>query len=158
MIIGLRSKYEENEGMADEINPITSKVIHDADHCLLYGAFVRAGRNALNLSQDELAIMLGINRTTLVRLEKGKPPFKKALCESVVDVFRKIGVTSSQINELAGDPYGVIGTLDIQINFKALDWDFFPSNEPSIEIKAIDGGNLTPPLQEKPLRKDKPKN
>ena len=78
--------------MAEYPYPPLSKVIHDPDQCLLYGAFVRAGRNALNLSQDQLALMLGINRTTLVRLEKGIPPFKRSLCLSMVEVFKKIGI------------------------------------------------------------------
>ena len=143
--------------MAEYPYPPPSKVIHDPDQCLLYGAFVRAGRNALNLSQDQLALMLGINRTTLVRLEKGIPPFKRSLCLSMAEVFKKIGIESKQIDELASDPVGVTGRLDISINHAALTWNFFPNSDSTDQIKSIDGNELVPPLQKNPLRRDRPK-
>ena len=75
-----------------------SKQIHDPDVCLAFGAYVRAARNALSLSQTALAEMLGVHRTTLVRLEKGSPPLKRGLCVSAVAFLTKAGVSCNGIS------------------------------------------------------------
>ena len=75
-----------------------SKQIVDPDMCAAYGAVVRAGRNALGLSQNGLAAILGVHRTTLVRLEQGTPPLRRGLCVTAVDVLKKAGVASDMLS------------------------------------------------------------
>jgi DNA-binding XRE family transcriptional regulator len=96
--------------------PETAKLLYDPDHCLLYGAEVRAARGVLGLSQSELADMLGVTRTTVLRLEKGIAPLRLALCESAVDTLKKAGVSSNAMDEIRYT-MGVPHSLDISVNF-----------------------------------------
>jgi DNA-binding XRE family transcriptional regulator len=133
----------------------TTKLIFDPDHCLMYGAYVRGVRSALGLSQSALAEMLGVNRTTLLRLEKGQPPLKKALCETAVEVLKKAGVQSEAMDSLITEP-GVPTTLDIGINFGALMHSLYQlpkSAAVDAKTEALFGQNYVPPLEQAPLRK-----
>lgn len=134
-----------------------NKLIHDPDECLVIGAFVRAGRNALGLSQTALAHMLGVHRTTILRLEKGAAPLKRGLCETAVDVLGKVGVTDAAQQER--HPKGTSGhPRDIQMTvaFDALRraQRVIESGEAESEFgRLLLGEDFVPPLEEKPLRK-----
>ncbi len=133
----------------------TTKLIFDPDHCLMYGAYVRGVRSALGLSQSALAEMLGVNRTTLLRLEKGQPPLKKALCETAVALLKQAGVQSEAMDSLKTEP-GVPTTLDIGINFGALLQSLYQlpkSAEAGVKTEALFGQDYVPPLEQAPLRK-----
>ncbi len=139
----------------EESVPPTTKLIFDPDHCLMYGAYVRGVRSALGLSQGALADMLGVNRTTLLRLEKGQPPLKKALCETAIKVLKKAGVNSEAMDLLTTEP-GVPTNLDISINFGALMQSLFelPKSAAVMQkTEALFGQHYVPPLEQSPLRK-----
>ena len=133
----------------------TTKLIFDPDHCLMYGAYVRGVRSALGLSQSALAEMLGVNRTTLLRLEKGQPPLKKALCETVVELLKQAGVQSEAMDSLKTEP-GVPTNLDISIKFGALMHSLYQlpkSAAVNVKTEALFGQDNVPPLEQAPLRK-----
>ena len=133
----------------------TTKLIFDPDHCLMYGAYVRGVRSALGLSQGALAEMLGVNRTTLLRLEKGQPPLKKALCETVVELLEQAGVKSEAMDSLR-TMSGVPTHLDISINIFALLRSLYqlPKSSPvDVKTKVLFGQDYVPPLEQAPLRK-----
>jgi transcriptional regulator with XRE-family HTH domain len=133
----------------------TTKLVFDPDHCLMYGAYVRGVRSALGLSQSALAEMLGVNRTTLLRLEQGRPPLKKALCETVVQVLKQAGVNSEAMDSLATE-IGVPTNLDISINLGALMHSLFelPKSADVMEkTEVLFGQDYIPPLEQTPLRK-----
>lgn len=139
----------------DEQHQQTTKLIFDPDHCLMYGAYVRGVRSALGLSQSALADMLGVNRTTLLRLEKGQPPLKKTLCETVVELLKQAGVQSNAISSLKTEP-GVTTTLDININFGTLMHSLYQlpkSAAVDAKTEALFGQDYVPPLEQAPLRK-----
>ena len=121
----------------------------------MYGAYVRGVRSALGLSQSALADMLGVNRTTLLRLEKGQPPLKKALCETVVELLKQAGVQSNAMSSLKTEP-GVTTTLDININFGTLMHSLYQlpkSAAVDAKTEALFGQDYVPPLEQAPLRK-----
>ena len=67
----------------------------DSDHAIFYqqlGANIRGHRKALKLSQDALAKMVGLTRTSLTNIENGRqhPPLH-TFCEIVEQL--KVGVT-----------------------------------------------------------------
>jgi DNA-binding XRE family transcriptional regulator len=135
---------------------LQSKQITDPDLCAAYGAVVRAGRNALGMSQNGLAAALGVHRTTLVRLEQGSPPLRRGLCLSAVDVLKKAGVACEAPEIQTGAGPLNDGSLLITISADAV-----RKAQQGIE-GLIPGDDLTahflgagflPPLEEKPLRK-----
>lgn len=137
--------------------PETSKLLYDPDHCILYGAFVRAARGALGLSQAELAAMLGVTRTTVVRLEQGIAPLRLALCESAVDTLKAAGVSSTAMDQLRHE-IGVPTSLDVSINFFKLLNNFLKlprDAETAKKLESLFGSSYIPTLYRKPLRKNK---
>ena len=140
--------------MDDLLN--SSKQIHDPDVCLAYGSFVRAARNALSLSQTALAGMLGVHRTTLLRLEKGTPPLKTGLCASAVSVLAKAGATCE---ELMGDfkaPKDFDHAMLVKYKFNSLRQSQKVIDQGMSEeelVRYLVGSEFIAPLQEKPLRR-----
>ena len=143
--------------MDDPLNfQISNKQIHDPDECLAFSAFVRAGRNALGLSQTALASMLGVHRTTLLRLEKGSPPLRRGLCESAVYVLGQAGVTCDVLKD--GNFGSQSGTKDLKL---VVIFDALKKAEHVIATgqdekdfgRLLLGEGFVPPLQEKPLRR-----
>ena len=135
---------------------LQSKQITDPDMCAAYGAVVRAGRNALGMSQNGLAAMLGVHRTTLVRLEQGTPPLRRGLCLTAVDVLKKAGVACETLAIQTGTGQFIDGSLLLTISADAI-----KKAQQGIE-GLVDGDDLSahflgdgfvPPLEEKPLRK-----
>lgn len=133
-----------------------SKLITDPGLCAAYGAVVRAGRSALGISQSEFASLLGVHRTTLLRLEQGTPPLRIGLCVAAVQVLRGAGFVcetqglQTASGELEGS--GVRITLQAEAIQKAqqkLDGHIPDDNL----VRHLLGGDFLPPLQEKPLRK-----
>ena len=96
------------------------KLIQDSDVCKAIGCYVRASRNALGLNQLKLARLLGVNRTTLLRLEKGNAPLRFALCLTTVEVLGALGARSIQIEELLAGRSRVGETIDLAVNFEAM--------------------------------------
>lgn len=136
--------------------PLPPKQITDTDLCAAYGAIARAGRNTLGLSQGEFSGILGIHRTTLLRLEQGLPPLRTGLCQSVVEVLAQAGFIcqSPEVQSWRGER--TVSNLTVTITAEAI----------SNAQRAIDGqvspDKLTehfwgkafvPPLQDKPLRR-----
>lgn len=136
--------------------PLQSKQITDPDMCAAYGAVVRAGRNALGMSQNGLAAILGVHRTTLVRLEQGTPPLRRGLCLTAVDVLKKAGVACETLAIQTGTGQFNDGSLLLTISADAI-----KKAQQGIEglIHGDDlsahflGDGFVPPLEEKPLRK-----
>lgn len=136
--------------------PPQSKQITDPYICAAYGALVRAGRNALGISQNGLAAILGVHRTTLVRLEQGTPPLRIGLCLSAVAVLKQTGVvcetleiqtSSGQANER-----GIQLTISsdaIKKAQQAIDGSIAAENQ----TRHFLGEGFLPPLEESPLRK-----
>lgn len=140
--------------MDDLLN--SSKQIHDPDVCLAYGAFVRAARNALSLSQTTLAGMLGVHRTTLVRLEKGSPPLKRGLCTSAVSVLAQAGVSCEELMKEFKSPDDVNHVLQLTLKFGAIRQSQKVIDQGLAEeelVRSLVGNNFVAPLQEKPLRR-----
>ena len=135
---------------------LQSKQITDPDMCAAYGAVVRAGRNALDISQNGLAAILGVHRTTLVRLEQGTPPLRRGLCLTAVDVLKKAGVACETLAIQTGTGQFTDGSLLLTISADAI-----KKAQQGIEglIHGDDlsahflGDGFVPPLEEKPLRK-----
>lgn len=135
---------------------LQSKQITDPDMCAAYGAVVRAGRNALGMSQNGLAAILGVHRTTLVRLEQGTPPLRRGLCLTAVDVLKKAGVACETLAIQTGTGQFNDGSLLLTISADAI-----KKAQQGIEglIHGDDlsahflGDGFVPPLEEKPLRK-----
>jgi DNA-binding XRE family transcriptional regulator len=133
-----------------------SKQIHDPDVCLAFGAYVRAARNALSLSQTALAEMLGVHRTTLVRLEKGSPPLKRGLCVSAVAVLTKAGVSCNGLSTDKRYAQEQDQTLIVEFKFsslqkaqRAMEDGLSDSELPAILL----GADFVAPLEAKPLRR-----
>ena len=133
-----------------------SKQIHDPDVCLAFGAYVRAARNALSLNQAALAEMLGVHRTTLVRLEKGSPPLKRGLCVSAVAVFTKAGVSCSGLSTDKRYAQEQGQALIVEFKFsslqkaqRAMEEGLSDSELPAILL----GADFVAPLEVKPLRR-----
>jgi DNA-binding XRE family transcriptional regulator len=133
-----------------------SKQIHDPDVCLAFGAYVRAARNALSLSQTALAEMLGVHRTTLVRLEKGSPPLKRGLCVSAVAVLTKAGVSCNGLSTDKRYAQAQDQTLMVEFKFsslqkaqRAMEDGLSDSELPAILL----GADFVAPLEAKPLRR-----
>lgn len=135
---------------------LQSKQITDPDICAAYGAVVRAGRNALGISQNGLAAILGIHRTTLVRLEQGSPPLRRGLCLTAVDVLKQAGVACETPEMQTGtgkfDEGGLLLTISADAVRKAQQGieGLIPSQDLSTHFL---GDGFVPPLEEKPLRK-----
>jgi DNA-binding XRE family transcriptional regulator len=136
--------------------PDASKQIHDPDVCLAFGAYVRAARNALSLSQTALAEMLGVHRTTLVRLEKGSPPLKRGLCVSAVAVLTKAGVSCNGLSTDKRYAQEQDQTLMVEFKFsslqkaqRAMEDGLSDSELPAILL----GADFVAPLEAKPLRR-----
>ena len=53
---------------------------------------VIAGRTALNLSQNQLAELSGLNRTTIIKIESGDLVVKLRSINALFDVFKKHGI------------------------------------------------------------------
>jgi len=133
------------------------KLIQDSDVCKAIGCYVRASRNALGLNQLKLAQLLGVNRTTLLRLEKGNPPFRFALCLTAIEVLGALGVRSSQIEELVAGRGRVGKTIELTVNFEAMKLTQEMAEQESVAnnkgIAALLGEEYVPPLVTRPLRK-----
>jgi transcriptional regulator with XRE-family HTH domain len=69
---------------------------------------VIAGRNALNLSQNQLAELSGLNRTTINKIESGDLVVKLKSINAVFDVFEKMGLEFTFSNN----------SMSFNINFK----------------------------------------
>lgn len=120
----------------------TLKLLFDPDQCLLYGSFIRASRSILGLSQVEFAEVLGVTRTTLVRLENGIAPLKKSLCEAAVDLLKSVGIESEAMVQIRNGSE-VPTTLDISVNYA----------EAQVKVKGLFGEGFVSPLKESPLRR-----
>jgi len=133
------------------------KLIQDSDVCKAIGCYVRASRNALGLNQLKLAQLLGVNRTTLLRLEKGNGPLRFALCLTAVEVLGALGARSIQIEELLAGRAGVGETIDLTVNFEAMKLTQEMAEREAAEnnkgIASLLGEEYIPPLVVRPLRK-----
>lgn len=154
LLLNLRHNWENIYEMTDLAD--ASKQIHDPDVCLAFGAYVRAARNALAISQTALADMLGIHRTTLVRLEKGSPPLKRGLCVSAVSVLTKAGVscvgltTDKKQLQAHGDALTVeFKFSSLQKAQRAMEDGLSDSELPAMLL----GSDFVAPLEQKPLRR-----
>lgn len=127
-------------------NP-SSKLMHEHGECARCAAFVRGARSALGINQTLLAELLGVTRSTLVRLEKGTPPLRQALCEAAIEVLGQLGAKHNT---------GQDEFLSIAIDFNALDRVQRIMAEVTNEqecVFALMGMNFVAPLTVKPLRK-----
>jgi DNA-binding XRE family transcriptional regulator len=133
------------------------KLIQDSDVCKAIGCYVRASRNALGLNQLKLAQLLGVNRTTLLRLEKGNAPLRFALCLTTVEVLGALGARSIQIEELLAGRSRVGETIDLAVDFEAMKFIQDMAEQEAAKnnkgITALLGEEYIPPLVVRPLRK-----
>lgn len=137
-------------------DPSKLKVIHDPDLCMICGAIVRGIRNALGISQIDLAALLGVTRSTVVRLEQGATPLKSALCYSAMNVFEAAGVKSDALRDILYIGEGYPAVIDFSINFQSLKHlrqKLLQNTNSSGVGKLLLGEEFKPPLQQRPLRK-----
>lgn len=136
--------------------PANPKQITDPDLCAAYGAMLRAGRNALGISQIAMATALGVHRTTLVRLEQGTPPLRTGLCTSALAVLGQAGLECNTPELHNGQEPLTEAGLTLHISPASI-----RKAQQAIEGTLSDdqlishfwGDSFTPPLQDKPLRK-----
>lgn len=132
------------------------KVVRDPDQCMLWGAYVCAVRNALDMSQGDLAAILGITRTTLTRLEQGVPPLKMALCRTALEVFKEAGVSSLVMEDAALIGAGLPVALDIKFeihHLRKMRSQTAKAATTSDKAAMLLGEGFTSPLEQTPLRK-----
>jgi len=134
------------------------KVIRDNDHCMIIGTLVRGIRNAIGISQIDLAQLLGVSRSTVLKLEQGRPPLKLALCQSAMEVFEEAGVQSLAMRDviLIGAGYPI--SIDFSIEFQHLRHlrHVLLKNPNSSGIgQLMLGDKFNPPHKTNPLRKSK---
>lgn len=132
------------------------KLIQDSDACKAIGCYVRAARNALSLSQSDLAEVLGVNRTTLLRLEKGISPLRFALCLSAVKVLGRLGAKSEQIENLVTEKGRVADAIHFTVDFQAMKRSQALAEQQLAAqggIASLLGEQYVPPLVITPLRK-----
>ena len=140
----------------DTLRKHSVKVIQDLDHCMIIASTVRGVRNALGLSQANLAELLGVTRSTLVRLEQGIPPLKASLCKSAMEVFEEAGVTSKALKDvlLIGEGYPAVVDFSIEFHhLKHLNEKIMSSPNSSSIGKLLLGQQFKPPLLTAPLRR-----
>jgi len=100
--------------------------------------------------------MLGVHRTTLVRLEKGSPPLKRGLCVSAVAVLTKAGVSCNGLSTDKRNAQEQDQTLMVEFKFsslqkaqRAMEDGLSDSELPAILL----GADFVAPLEAKPLRR-----
>ncbi len=123
---------------------------------MLWGAYVCAVRNALGMSQGDLAAILGVTRTTLTRLEQGVPPLKMALCKTAFGVFKEAGVSSTAMDEAALIGAGLPVALDIKFeihHLRKMRSQTAKAATAADKATMLLGEGFTPPLEQAPLRK-----
>ena len=81
-------------------------------------AFVRAGRSLLNMTQSDLANLVGISRLTIARLERSVQPLSYGVLISIVHKFRQHGISSEDIDEFLIGTKSSLDKIDIVV-----DWD-----------------------------------
>lgn len=133
-----------------------SKQLSDPDLCAAYGAVVRAGRNALGISQNEMAAILGVHRTTLLRLEQGTAPLRTGLCLSALDVLKRAGVVcttpgvQSALGTLGDEGLHLeISSESVRKAQQGID-GLVPADRLASHFL---GERFVPPLEERPLRR-----
>jgi transcriptional regulator with XRE-family HTH domain len=122
----------------------------------MWGAYVCAVRNALGMSQSDLAAILGVTRTTLTRLEQGIPPLKAPLCRTALEVFKEAGVKSSAMEDVLLIGSGIPISLDISIEIHHLlkmRSQTVMSATTADKKSLLLGDDFVPPLEQSPLRK-----
>lgn len=132
------------------------KVLRDPDVCLMWGAFVSAARNAMGLSQNELAAIMGVTRATIVRLEQGIAPLRTVLCVTAYEIFKEAGIESEAAKDLSTGLGGVPVALDLSFEFqrlKIIRAKTIKPDAPEIKAKEIMGEDFVPPLEQMPLRR-----
>ena len=135
-----------------------TKLVQDSDVCKAMGCYVRAARNALGLSQQKLSELLGVNRTTILRLEKGTAPLRFALCLSAIELLSRLGARSVQIEKLATEGKIPVDTaIDLSVDFASMkrlqslaDSKLGQGSKGAFPIL---GKDHIPPLMKSPLRK-----
>ena len=134
----------------------SEKQLYEPDLCMGYAAFIRSGRGVLGISQNAFAAMLGVHRTTLVRLEQGSPPLKKNLLEAAQALLANLGVKLN--TALSQNEVGDINISDLQFTIpidslrrvqKLLD---LGGGEEEF-IRHLLGEQYVPPLKARPLRR-----
>ncbi len=134
----------------------TDKQLYEPDQCMGYAAFIRSGRSVLGISQNSFAAMLGIHRTTLVRLEQGSPPLRKSLIVAATALLENLGI--QLMFSVGQNGQGTLSIPDLQVTIpieslrrvqQLLDAEL-PEDE---FIKRLFGDKYIPPLTAKPLRK-----
>ena len=68
---------------------------HAPKHQNSYAAYSRMARGAIDMSQAEVAQVLGVSRATIIRLENGHGPIKKLLIDTLIDFYISQGVSSN---------------------------------------------------------------
>ena len=122
----------------------------------MWGAYVCAVRNALGMSQRDLAAILGVTRTTLTRLEQGVPPLKALLCRTALEVFKEAGVSSAAMEDVLYIGAGLPVSLDISIEINHLlkmRAQTVKSATTADKTTLLLGEDFIPPLEQSPLRK-----
>ena len=115
-----------------------------------------AVRNALGMSQRDLAAILGVTRTTLTRLEQGVPPLKALLCRTALEVFKEAGVSSAAMEDVLYIGAGLPVSLDISIEINHLlkmRSQTVKSATTADKTTLLLGEDFIPPLEQSPLRK-----
>jgi DNA-binding XRE family transcriptional regulator len=135
---------------------VQPKLIADPDVCKAMGCYVRSARNALSLSQHTFSALLGVNRTTLLRLEKGSCPLRTALCVSALQVLSRLGARSDLIERVLLERGQAVEVIDLLIDFASMKRSQEVADSPESEaerVLGLLGQAYVPPLVAHPLRK-----
>lgn len=135
----------------------SSKVLNDPGICMAYAAFIRGSRSLLGLSQEDFSQILGVERTTVVRLEKGKPPLKRELCRAALELLAKAGIKSRDMTKFESQLW-FDEVIEVELMMGKLVSDYLKlPKDTTLEAKqaALFGPNFKPPLSERPLRANK---
>lgn len=123
---------------------------------MMWGAYVCAVRNALGMSQGDLAAILGVTRTTLTRLEQGVPPLKAPLCRTALEVFKEAGVKSTAMDDVLYIGAGIPTSLDLSIethHLLKMRSQAVKASTTADKATLLLGEDFIPPLEQAPLRK-----
>lgn len=134
----------------------TDKNLYEPDLCMGYAALIRSGRGVLGISQKSFAAMLGVHRTTLVRLEQGSPPLKKSLLEAAEALLAKLEVrVSFDVTQSDSTTLGISQLhLCIPIDTLRRVQASLDRGGPEEDlIRALFGYQYVPPLKAEPLRR-----
>lgn len=148
----------ENLAMDQSASQRDSKLIRDPVTCRVYGAFVRGARMTLGLNQRQFAVLLGVTRSTLVRLEQGGAPMRTKLCEASFQLLAELGAKADNLQQFGAQenkPEELVMSFkrsSMETIHDLLEQGLTAPEDLKVELFTQ---NYVAPLKRQPLRKSK---